>query len=245
MWIRSNIVMSRNLFAAFLLLTALVSCDPCPDCGKPLAYESRVKLVLINLDSANALGKVITEIDTTLKQNAAIRTGYQQTINVLNDSIETLEALVTQGDTQWTDEIAALGAQVAGLLQLQTQVRREDSVLNVQKAQWNRVRSVINSGRLAVENITLVETGGTLQFPDSITSIGLPLLLDRDEANYEITINDRHTTSLQLQYTRVEEFDQTGIFRIRGRDIQHTSPDSSQINCNTCWHNETTVTIYF
>jgi len=198
-------------YLIYLILIPLVyySCQECDDCG-PSQNEPIVNLKFFNIDS---LIKV------------------EDTLTIIEDSLEVVNQKIDEGDTTLSD----------------IKVNLEN-----QQAFYIQVKDNINQGKIKIDEVFGSNGEGPLLFKDSLTNDSLtnfrfPLDMNRDESTFVVNIQDRND-EIGFRYDR--EIDKGGkeiIIRIYNITLLTSSYDSVKVICNKeiCTSNETTYKIYF
>jgi hypothetical protein len=192
-----------------LIPLAYSSCQECNDCG-PGQNEPFVNLRFYNIDS---LLKVA------------------DTLAIIQDSLDTVNHRIQEGDTTLTE------------------IKTE---LEYQKSYYEKVKVNINQGKFKIDEVFGPNGEGPLLFRDSLkndtlTNFRFPLKMNVDESAFIINFNGE-SNEIGFNYTR--EIDRGGDFIvIRVYDLEvftHTF-DSIKMVCNKdkCLSNETIIRIYF
>lgn len=192
-----------------LLPLAYSSCQECNDCG-PGQNEPFVNLRFYNIDS---LLKV------------------EDTLTFIQDSLDTVNQRIQDGDTTLTDI---------------------KSALEYQKSVYIKVKNEINQGKIKIDEVFGPNGEGPLFFRDSIkndslTNFRFPLDMNHNESLFIINFNGE-SNQIGFNYTR--EVDRGGDFiviRVYDPQLSTYTFDSVKVVCNKdkCLSNETIFRIYF
>lgn len=228
-----------------------VACDPCDDCGQPLEYNPAVSVIFINQDSADVLTDSVELRKTTIRSNDSIRRILNVTLETLEDSLEVIEELIDEGETQYEAQRSLLQNDTADI---QTEIRginARKTVLDSLNKIDADILKVINSGKVQVKHATLVENGARIDYEDSAIVYNVPLLMREgaSETTYEFMIGDE-PIGLVFTYQLYETINDSRVYLIRATDITVTSPtghsfEQDCVDPDNCLSNETTVTVYF
>ncbi|RED96189.1 hypothetical protein [Marinoscillum furvescens] len=241
--------MQNKFYILLFWLLVAWACDPCDDCGEPLVYDPKVKLVFINQDSAAHLEDSISRVTDSIDNNKLTLALLKDTSVFFADSLETIDSLVEAGETEYLDKQEALNHTIDSLDTSADSLSSWNRQLNTLKSDLNTIVKVISDGKVQLDEVILVEANKQVVFEDTLSSFGFPLLLADGPgvSSFEITLADEQYT-IAFEYTTFEEMGADRILRVLATDVNvtnYTGFDSLKINCETCLSNETTVTVYF
>lgn len=241
--------MQNKLYILFVWLTLAWACDPCDDCGEPLVYDPKVKLVFINQDSASQLNDSIGNVSDSVNENKLTLALVKDTSAFYRDSLQTIDSLVAAGETEYLDEQEALNETLDSLSTQSDSLTSWNRQLNTLKSDLNAILTTINAGKVMLDEVILVEANQQVIFEDTLSSFGFPLLLadGPGQSSFEILLAGKEYT-IAFEYATFEELGADRILRVLATDVsvtEYTGFDSLKINCETCLSNETTVTLYF
>ena len=229
--------------ATLAIFVLLLSCDPCPDCGKPIASEPTVEMIFIYQDSIDAIDEVLMDLDSLDSTFISINTllaDFRDSLQALNDSIDL-------GLTEYVDERDAVLDTIPQIqmdsLFLET-LKIEDSISTL-----SSTRATINSGNILVNEIRFPEVNESLTYTDDDSSDVwfFPLSFEKRFAIYEVLIQDE-TLVIELDYETFTEVDEERNVRIRAENIQlidTTGVDSVIVCEQNCVDGEASFTFYF
>lgn len=226
-----------------------VACDPCEECGEPLLYDPLVGVVFINWDSAKTLNNLIKINSDSVQANSKQRTAFLDSIGELRDSLEVIRLLLDSGYLEYEDEEVFLDQLIADLQVEADTLESINRRISTTTRDLNSILSVINSGNMQVEQITILTNSSILTYEDSAKKYNLPLLMTANESSYKIRIGDLVDT-ISFSYQLENSVDDARVFRRRAKEIHlvnHTFDSLAGPKCKTdeCLSNETTFTVYF
>jgi len=237
-----------SIFIFWLVITS--ACDPCRDCGKPLAFEPTVEMIFINQDSAARLAILRDSISDSLEISDSLVAYFSDSILILEDSVEALDLLIADGATDlvsiqtgFNSTINDFGIQVD---LLNADIEIIDSIDN----EYESTISLIENGNVQLQKVSLVENGSEAVFEDSASFFNLPLLIEngQTQTTFNIIIDEK-AYEIGFDYQILESVSESRIVKVSAGNIDtifHTF-DSLFIECisSDCISNETTVTAYF
>ena len=232
--------MKQFIFISTLLLL-ITSCDPCPDCGEPLASEPTVEMIFINQDS-------IVSIDSTVAGYAGLGlvfTAVKADLTDLRDSLREVQDSIANGLDEYLAEEALLMDSINKLRQDSAFYENfnADSIISV----LNAAKLTINSGLILVNQISLPETGSTVTFSDSATVWNFPLSFREEFSVYDLLIHDENFT-IELDYETFIEIDEERNVLLKAQNIQVVNTvgfDSLDVCEQNCVDGEASFTFYF
>ena len=232
--------MKQFIFIYTLLLLA-TSCDPCPDCGEPLASEPTVEMIFINQDSIHSIDLTIN----FLESQDSIFSLVKADLDGLRDSLQQIQDSLNIGRDEYEDEKASL----LDLIEQEQQdsLFYENQEIGENTAILNTARSTINSGLILVNRISLPETGSTTTFSDSAIAWNFPLSFREEFSVYDVLIHDENFT-IELDYETFTEVDEERNIRVRAQNIRVIDTmgfDSLNICEENCIDGEASFTFYF
>ncbi len=227
-----------------VFVAAFASCDPCDDCTAT-AYEPTIELVFINADSLSQLNDstdIVTASSTALTSSIA---ELSDTLTFLVDSLQNIEDSIANGGSLDAAKTSIENAITTFTEDRDTQTT-ERTELDSLNTVMNEIKTVINSGLLLVDEIQVIETGGSLTFEDSTTSYQVPLSYDQSFNGYSVTIGAEINT-FEVDYATFQELDERRNVLIRASDIMITthSFDSVDVCEENCFDKNATYTFYF
>ncbi|MDE0472746.1 MAG: hypothetical protein OXH57_12480 [Ekhidna sp.] len=232
--------MKQFIFISILLLL-VISCDPCPDCGDPLASEPTVEMIFINQDSIHSIDLRIN----FLESQDSIFSVVKADLDDLRDSLRKVQDSLNIGRDEYEDEKASLLDLIKQ--EQQDSLFYENQEIGETTAILNAARSTINSGLILVNRISLPETGSTITFSDSATVWDFPLSFREEFSVYDVLIRDENFT-IELDYETFTEVDEERNIRIRAQNIRVIDTmgfDSLNICEENCIDGEASFTFYF
>ncbi|MEP1891338.1 MAG: hypothetical protein ABJJ14_06700, partial [Cyclobacteriaceae bacterium] len=167
---------------------------------------------------------------------------WESTIAMLRDSIEDGKDQYISDTVKYDDSLqTALG-----------QISLIDPALvytNELKTFLDDILSVIESGKVQLERVTIDENGNSEEYADSSTLYNLPLLMQEYNFTTFLIDLDGERDTISFSYTTDLEVDEERRVKMRAYNIDTVSYtyDSLLFECNTseCLSNEVLVTIYF
>ncbi len=239
---------SKRYFNILFFLLASIGLWSCFGEVDPYQKEPAVKVRFFNIDSLTKLNTAIADIDTTTKYLNAEKTSLTTEISSLNAALTSLNAQIEEGNNGLIAERDAIQLQITEKTGRNQEVNTELATLDTDKVALNRVKSIINSGRIYVSKI--VANGNETVFEDSATVFSLPLNMNATSQVYYIEIGGK-MDSLELTYAVSEQLTSRSYFRLIGNNIERTekySFDSVQVFCNAlpdpCISTSTTINVY-
>ncbi|MBC6400157.1 MAG: hypothetical protein GDA42_04590 [Ekhidna sp.] len=224
----------------FFLLLLITSCDPCSDCGEPFISEPTVKMIFINQDSIRSLDLAINSFESLDAKFTLVKANLAELRNSLRQIQESLDI----GSDEYQDEKESLLKRIKqkqqdSLFYETQEIASKTSVLNTTK-------SIINSGLILVNQISIPEIDSIITYSDSAASWNFPLSFENKFSIYEVLIHDERFT-IELDYETFAGADEDRNIRIRARNIQviDASFDSLNICEQNCIDGEASFTFYF
>ena len=227
----------------FILFTVVVlaSCDPCLDCGQPLAYEPTVDMVFINQDSIASIDIALIQYDSL----DSIFTLVKVELEDLRDSLIEVQDSIAKGLDEYLDEEASLLEMISQ--GEQDSLFYENQKIDSNSSVLNNSKSTISSGNILVNMVSFPEINESLTYTDSATVWSFPLSFEKKFSIYEVLIQDEVFT-IEVDYEVFTEVDEERNVRIRAQDIRivDTSGIDSLIDCEqNCVDGEASFTFYF
>lgn len=230
------VILYLGIFAGFMA---------CEDDVEPTVSDPSVSIFFLNQDS---LAKV-TVITDSLGLEMEI---YNDTISVLEDSADVLvDSLIVLTDTlanggDFEDDSIFIANKIVELNVGLDLIEEEDSVVNAQYSKWISVAEVINSGSVKVFSIENLKNGLAVYYEDSSTTWKLPLDMQADDIDVDITI-DEIIYNLKLSYSRTTTADEKNKVVIKTSDFSIISTDfnNPSLSCQDCDNSNTTIYVEF
>ncbi len=237
------------LLLAFFIGTPgllLYSCENCDDCG-PLQKEPAVTLKFINLDSLITIQENIallnSEIDT-INMTLELITGE---IQFYNDSIQSLELLVSDSEldleglrNSLQEKTDSLQTTFTDFQNLRIEEQEKVNALKLTEAD-------IESGRIRIDSLTSTITETSFSFGvDSLETFRFPLSINDDSTRYAIFITGIKY-ELLLEYERAFNEDEKSRIEVVVSNIKigsHTFKEAVN-SCEVCGSNDTSITLSF
>ncbi len=227
----------------------MYSCDPCSDCGEPLLYEPVVKMKFINADSLIILNDTIeitTDSITSMNEN---KDSLTNKIKAWNKLLASLRDSIANGKVDYISDTIRLDD---SLNLAQPQVTLLDTAIfytSELQDSLSDLRTVILSGKVRLDQVTILENGYSTTYSERATVYSMPLIMqDANLTSFRIdlkgksdTISFSYTTEL---YVGVERRIEILAYNI---DTVNYTYDSLLFECETskCKSNEVLVTVYF
>ena len=248
MLIRLSLIKSFIIIASLwaILLTA---CDPCAECGKPLVFDPTVSLKFINRDSLLSINDSLDITNDSLTSMSERRDSLTNKTNSWESTIAMLRDSIEDGKDQYISDTVKYDDSLQTAL---SQISLIDTALvytNELKDFLDDILSVIESGKVQLERVTIHENGNSQEYADSSTTYNLPLLMqDYNFTTFLIDLDGNRDT-ISFSYITDLEVDEERRIKMRAYNIDTVSYsyDSLLFECNTseCLSNEVLVTIYF
>ncbi len=241
---RVNIHLITFLFGVLGL--SLYNCESCDDCG-PLQKEPTITFKFVNQDSLTiiqenllSLNAGIDEINTSLETIAV-------EIQFYNDSIQTINRLITEGDNNLDNLRNLLQAKTDSLqttfVNFQNLRLEEEEKVNILLVTEND----IENGKIRIDSLTSTVTEASVTFgSDSLESFRFPLSINDDATTYGIFISGVKY-ELSLEYERNFNEDERSRIEVIVSNIKigsHTFKEAIN-SCEVCISNETSITVFF
>lgn len=235
----------RNLLFCILILIALVSCDPCPDCGEPVLFEPTVEMIFINQDS-------IDHIDATLAAFSFNDSAISSNTFILDTLRSRLEEIEIGLDTAVNPTLEQEKLEIENLIPDFKDDSAFYSNLNIDadsiSSELVKIKSSINSGLMMIDELIVVETGESINYTDSMTTWSFPLLFNANTTSYNFSIASESYT-IAVGYNTFTEVDQERNVLIRAKDISVIESSDNFLSLESCTINcedgNATFTFYF
>ncbi|WP_258105139.1 hypothetical protein [Marinoscillum sp. MHG1-6] len=232
-----------------ICLSLLWKCEPCADCGEPVVFDPFISLVFIDYDSLSDLDISLLETNDSLLTLTTLRDSLVDTIGVWNNLLIAYRDSIENGNSDYVDDTVQLDSDISMATADLGEVDTARKYTNVYLTTLQTARTGVNSGKILVDNIELIENQRDTSYFDSTKTYRLPLLMDSDFTSYKITILGESDT-LSFSYEREISTNAQRKVRMRVRNIQlvdYTYQEAPVVDCESddCLDNEVLVTVYF
>jgi len=197
-------------------------------------------MIFINQDSIRSLDLAINSFESLDAKFTLVKANLAELRNSLRQIQESLDI----GSDEYQDEKESLLKRIKqkqqdSLFYETQEIASKTSVLNTTK-------SIINSGLILVNQISIPEIDSIITYSDSAASWNFPLSFENKFSIYEVLIHDERFT-IELDYETFAGADEDRNIRIRARNIQviDASFDSLNICEQNCIDGEASFTFYF
>ncbi len=234
----------KQLLFLLLILIQIVSCRTSDDTSLSITSEPTIDLVFINTDSLNQLNDSTNAISVLNTGITASLTQISDTLTFLSDSLGKINTAIDMGELLETEK-AAIESAIETYTNQESMLTREKAVNDSLVLVMNGVKSIINSGLVSVQDITIVENGNQQLFTDSASLYTVPLSFDKSFTQYALTISGNRY-SFQVDYEIRQELDVRRNVRLKADNItviDHTF--LSFDDCEICTDGNATFTFHF
>lgn len=235
----------KTLGVVVLYVASFLGFWACEDDPDPTINDPSVSIFFLNKDSLGQVNVIVDSLDAELDGFDTVITNLKTSADLLVDSLITLtDSIANGGDLK--EDSATVRNDLDTLNVYLTGVEKEDSAANANRTEWSDVASTINSGSLLVTSIQNTKNGLLISYEDSSTSWRLPLDMQADDIDVNITIA-KQVYKLGLAYSRSTTTDEKNKVIIRTADfgLLQTTFDSTNISCSNCEDVETTIYVEF
>ncbi|MEO9804714.1 MAG: hypothetical protein ABJF04_15765 [Reichenbachiella sp.] len=230
------------LFLYTLLFAGIWACE---EQEEPTARDPLVSIFLLNKDSLDKVNIIEDSLDAELAAYDVVIANLKTDAASLADSLIVLTDSIANGGNleaeknQVINDLDTLNLYLTG-------VEKEDSTVNVRRAEWALTAATINSGSVHISAIENIKNGLSVFYEDSSTTWKLPLDMNEDGIDVNITI-DEEIYNLELSYNRSTTANEKNRVTIGTSNfsIIKTDFNNSSVSCTNCEAAETTVYVEF
>lgn len=231
----------KILIVAILFLTALWACEE----DEPTVRDPSVGMFFLNKDSLDQVNIIVDSLDAELTSFDAVITNLKSSANVLADSLITLTDSIAKGGNLELErntvinDLDTLSLYIVG-------IEKEDSTVNVRRTEWAATATIINSGSVLISTIENIKNGQSVSYEDSSTTWRLPLDMNADNIEVNITIAQK-VYKMSLSYTRSTTANEKNkvIIETSNFSIVATDFNNSSLSCTACADSETSIYVEF
>lgn len=232
----------RLLILYMGIFAAVWACEEDID---PTVNDPSIGIFFLNKDSLDAVNLITDSLNVELDKYDSIISMLEDSADLLVDSLITLtDSLANGGDLK--EDSATVAEIIIKLNVSLTTIEKEDSTVNASYTGWVSIETTINSGSVKISSIENTKNGQSIVYEDSSTVWNLPLDMQADDIDVNITIADQ-TYNLVLSYSRATAADEKYKVIISTADFEILSSDfdKSYLSCNGCDASKTTIYVEF
>ncbi|MFT6865833.1 MAG: hypothetical protein ACJA08_000659 [Cyclobacteriaceae bacterium] len=241
--------MKGSLLIILLWASLIYACEPCADCGEPLLFEPTVQMKFINRDSLLLLNDTIKTTTDSISSMTDNKDSLSAKVKAWNKLLISLRDSIADGKIQFIvdtlqidDSINTVGPQITLLdTAIFYTTLLQDSLSDL--------RTVINSGKVRVDQVTILENGNSTTYSESATLYSLPLIMQNANLTTFLIDLKGKSDTISFQYITELNVDEERRIEMQAYNIDTVSYtyDSLLFECNSskCKSNEVLVTVYF
>lgn len=217
----------------------------CEEDIDPTINDPSVSIFFLNKDSLDVVNLITDSLTIELEAYDSIILALEDSADLLVDSLVTLtDSIANGGDLKQDSTTVA-----ENILKLNASlniIEVEDSVVNASYKGWLSTATTINSGSVKIATIENNKNGQSISYEDSSTTWKLPLDMQADDIDVDITIADS-VYNLVVSYSRTTAADEKNKVVIGTSDFNIISTDfkNPYLSCNGCEASKTTIYVEF
>lgn len=230
------VILYLGIFAGFMA---------CEDDIEPTVSDPSVSIFFLNQDSLNKVSIIIDSLDDELADYDSIISSLEDSADLLVDSLIVLtDSIANGGDLKMDSAIVVHDLDT--LNTYLTGVEKKDSTVNATRKGWAATSTTINSGSVKIFSIENLKNGQAVFYEDSSTTWKMPLDMQADDIDVDITIDDI-IYNLKLSYSRTTTADEKNKVVIKTSDFSIISTDfnNPSLSCQDCDNSNTTIYVEF
>ncbi|MEP2024429.1 MAG: hypothetical protein ABJH98_10570 [Reichenbachiella sp.] len=236
----------RALRILVLYIGVFASIWACEEEVDPTVSDPSVGVFFLNQTRLTKVDFKVDSLDEELEVYDSIISSLETSADDLVDRLIDLTDSLADGFDLEQDSIDVVH-DLDTLNRFLTDVEMEDSVVNAIRSLWADTAATINSGAVKVESIVNTKNMIPIFYEDSSTSWKLPLDMQADDIDVDITIEGSKTFNLKLSYSRTTTANEKNKVVIKTSNFEIISTDfnNSSLSCENCDDINTMIYVEF
>jgi len=244
---RMNILRNGKMLRPLVLYACVFAAIwACEEEDEPTVSDPSVSIFFLNQDSLDQITPITDALDLELA-------AYDEQISELNDQADATSdslikytVLVNEGNEELEADRSFYENQLTAINSELVLVEKDDSTANATRQEWKATVATINSGAVKISSIENFKNGQVIIYEDSSDSWKLPLDMQADDIDLNITIAEEEY-NLAMTYKRTITSDEKNKVIIRTSDFKIISTDfnNPSLSCEDCEDIKTTIYVEF
>lgn len=245
MTLQKSIKKEKTIGILVVYLIAAVTVWACQEEEEPTPRDPSVSIFFFNKDSLDQVSAIVDSLDAELVGYDTTIANLKSNADILADSLIAITDSIANGGSL-EEERAQVINDLDTLNQYLSGIESEDSTVNVRQTEWTGVATTINSGLVFVDKIENIKNDLSVFFEDSSTTWNLPLDMNANDIDLNITIADE-VYRLSMSYERFTIADEKNKVTVRTKNFEIITSDfdHSEVSCVNCEDSETTIYVEF